>query len=101
MLMHFKKHYIHIDDNFNVTRHISMDSSISMCSLGLSHYYTLPTTNYARTRLCSGRGRIEELYGADLPSFEPAGDAMEVEGMVADAPRYRAILGAVRPLTQR
>ena len=35
---------------------------------------------------------------ADLPSFEPAGDAMEVEGMVADAPCYRAILGAVRPL---
>ena len=37
---------------------------------------------------------------ANLPSLEPPGDAMEVEGMVAHAPRDRALLGGRRRLVR-
>ena len=37
---------------------------------------------------------------ANLPSLEPPGDAMEVEGMVAHAPRDRALLRGRRCLVR-
>ncbi len=37
---------------------------------------------------------------ADLAGFEPPGDAVEVEGVVADAPRHVALLVRVADLVR-
>ena len=41
---------------------------------------------------------VPVVQGADLPGLEPPGDAVEVEGVVAHAPRDGALLGGRRRL---
>ena len=41
---------------------------------------------------------VSVVKGADLPGLEPSGDAVEVEGVVAHAPRDGALLGGRRRL---
>ena len=38
------------------------------------------------------------VQGTDLSGLEPAGDAVEMEGMVADSPGYSALLTSSRGL---